>query len=167
MSVKDDLEIIARQETDLVFERFDDDLAFAIGSSIRESAKAFDKGITVGVFLWDRTAFVASTKGATHTNLTWAERKSGLVRLTYKSSYRVLLERGDAPRLLEASWAVDPKDIAISGGAFPITVKSAGVIGAIGVSGLHERVDHQLVVEGIVRALGRDQAAYALPTAGV
>ena len=42
--------------------------------------------------------FYAATAGATDANRTWVERKAQLVRLTHKSSYRIVLERGDKPR---------------------------------------------------------------------
>lgn len=39
------------------------------------------------------------------------------------------------------------------GGAFPIRVKGAGVIGSVTVSGLSPQLDHDYAVEGIKRFL--------------
>jgi uncharacterized protein (UPF0303 family) len=50
-----------------------------------------------------------------------------------------------------------------AGGGFPIRVKGAGLIGAITVSGLHERDDHGVVVAAICDHLGVDQTPLRLP----
>lgn len=165
MTVEGDLAIIAEQEQKLVFDRFDEDVAFAIGGTVREAGKAIGKGIAVGVYLWDRTLFYGATAGASEGNRGWVERKAKLVRLQLKSSYRIVLERGDRPRLLEPSWAIEPTEYAIAGGAFPVSIKGAGAIGAVAVSGLSERDDHEFARSAIARALGLDPAAYALPAA--
>ena len=83
----------------------------------------------------------------------------------FKSSYRVVLERGDKPRLLEPQWGMEPTQYAIAGGAFPIRVTGVGIIGAVAVSGLHERDDHEFARSAIARALGLESSAYALPAA--
>jgi len=163
MSAETDLAIIAEQEGRLVFDEFSEDTAFAIGGFVREAAKAIGKGIAVGVYLWDRTLFYGATAGASEGNRGWVERKAKLVRLQLKSSYRVVLERGDRPRLLEPAWAIEPSEYALAGGAFPVSIKGAGIIGAVGVSGLSERDDHEFARSAIARALGLDSAAYALP----
>jgi uncharacterized protein (UPF0303 family) len=165
MSAEDDLKIVVEQEARLVFERFDEDLAYAIGSDIREQGKAIGKGLVAGVFTWDRTLFWGATAGSTSGNWSWATRKVGLVKVMFKSSYRVVLERGDKPRLLEPQWGMEPTQYAIAGGAFPIRVNGVGIIGAVAVSGLHERDDHEFARSAIARALRLEPGAYALPAA--
>ena len=149
MSAEEDLKIIAEQESKLVFDEFDEDIAYRIGSLIRD----------------DRTLFWGATAGSTSTNWSWATRKVGLVKIMFKSSYRIVLERGDKPRLLEPQWGMEPTQYAIAGGAFPIRVKSVGIIGAVAVSGLHERDDHEFARSAIARVLGLESTAYALPPA--
>ena len=165
MSAEEDLKIIAEQESKLVFDQFDEDVAYQIGSLIREDGKAIGKGLVAGVFTWDRTLFWGATAGSTSTNWSWATRKVGLVKIMFKSSYRIVLERGDKPRLLEPQWGMEPTQYAIAGGAFPIRVKSVGIIGAVAVSGLHERDDHEFARSAIARVLGLESTAYALPPA--
>ncbi|RYE71793.1 MAG: hypothetical protein EOP19_31390, partial [Hyphomicrobiales bacterium] len=92
VSVESDLKKIVEQEQGLVFDRFDEDVAYGIGAHVRGAAKAIGKGIAVGVWLWDRTLCVGMTAGASSHNLVWAERKLGTVRLLHKSSYRLVLE---------------------------------------------------------------------------
>lgn len=164
MSVESDIAKIIEQEQGLVFERFDEDVAFAIGANMREQAKALGKGAAVGVFLWDRTLFYGTTAGVSAGNKAWVERKVGITRLLLKSSYRVVLERGDKPRLMEESWALDIKDYALAGGSFPISIKGLGMVGAVSTSGLSERQDHELSVAAVASVLGLDPAKYALPS---
>jgi len=159
-----DLEIIARQETELVFDRFDEDFAFEIGSNMRRLAKSFGKGAALGVYLWDRTVFFGATAGASDGNRNWVERKVKLVRLMPKSSYRVVLERGDQPRVL-TGWALEANDYAIAGGAFPITIRNVGIIGAAATSGLPERDDHEVSRGAIALTLGKSDSYLALPQA--
>jgi uncharacterized protein (UPF0303 family) len=164
MSAESDIKTIIEQERALVFERFDEDVAFAIGGAAREGAKALGKGgIAVGIYLWDRTMFYGATAGAAEHNRIWIERKAGLVRLMLKSSYRMVLERGDKPRILEPNWAIDPSRYALAGGAFPIAVKGIGIVGTAVVSGLHERDDHEVSRGAIAEVLGRGRDFLALP----
>jgi len=165
MGADADLEIVIEQEAKLVFDGFDEDRAYEIGSSIREAGKAIGKGLVAGVFTWDRTLFWGGTQGSTSANWSWATRKVALVKMMFKSSYRVVLERGDKPRLLEPQWGVEPNQYAIAGGAFPIRVTGVGIIGAVAVSGLHERDDHEFARSAIARALGHGAEAFALPPA--
>ncbi|HVY51889.1 MAG TPA: heme-binding protein [Devosia sp.] len=159
-----DLATVIAQEEALTFERFDEDAAFEIGRLVREAAKATGQGVAVGVYLWDRTLFFGATAGASEGNRRWIERKAGLVRLQLKSSYRVVLERGDRPRVLE-NWGLEPKEYAIAGGAFPIRVKGLGVAGAAVASGLDERADHEIVRAAIAQALGHAADYLALAPA--
>lgn len=163
MTVESDLKILAEQESTLVFDRFDEDTAFELARLVREAAKAIGGGIVVGVYLWDRTLCFAATAGSTDANRTWVERKAQLVRLTHKSSYRNVLERGDKPRTLDPTWALDIKDYAIAGGAFPITMRGVGIVGAAVVSGLDERSDHEIVRAAVAQLLGKDADYLALP----
>jgi uncharacterized protein (UPF0303 family) len=163
MSAEDELKIVVEQEAKLVFDGFDEDKAYEIGTTIRQMGKDIGKGLVAGVFTWDRTLFWGATAGSTSTNWSWATRKVGLVKVMFKSSYRVLLERGDRPRLLEPQWGMDPTQYAISGGAFPIRVNSVGIIGAVAVSGLHERDDHEFARSAIAQSLGHPADAFALP----
>src|SRR3569833_113765 len=162
MTAENDLALVTQQEEQLLFERFDEDVAFETGRLVREAAKALGKGIAVGVYLWDRTLFYGATAGASEGNRGWVERKAKLVKLQMKSSYRVVLERGDRPRLLEPTWALEPKDYAIAGGAFPIVVKCIGVVGAAVASGLDERADHEIVRAAIAEVQGRGRDFLAL-----
>jgi len=54
---------------------------------------------------------------------------------------------------------------AAHGGSFPIAVSGAGIVGCATVSGLTQRVDHEVVAEALYQETGRDYKALALPSA--
>lgn len=160
-----DLERIIKQEQVLAFSRFDEDVAFKLVSTVRELGRDAANGIGILVRLWDRPMAFTATKGYSHHNYLWCHRKVNTVRLVHKSTYRLVLERGDKPRLFDESWGVEPSEYVIAGGAFPIQIEGLGIAGAMAVSGLDERADHELVVEAICKVLGQDYQNVALKNA--
>ncbi len=158
-----DLPGVVKQEETLIFDHFDEDTAIAVLEHARALAKAIDAGVGVLVKFWDRPLAFGATRGYTHGNYLWAHRKANTVRLMLRSSYRVLIEQDEPKSLFEPRWGLPAEDYAISGGAFPITLKGVGVVGAAVMSGLHERDDHELIVAALAQTLGIDPTSIALP----
>jgi uncharacterized protein (UPF0303 family) len=163
MAVAEDIAKIIDQERGLVFAEFDEHVAFAIGSAIRERAVRETLGLVADVRLWDRPLFYCAMPGTTGDNPNWVRRKANLVQRVQKSSYRVALETDAPERVFPERRALPQADFAIAGGGFPIKVKGIGVVGAVTVSGLHERDDHEIGVAAICQILMLDPAAFALP----
>ena len=69
-----------------------------------------------------------------------------------KSTYRMVLEQQRPDRTFKPGSGIDSADYVLAGGGFPVTVKGAGVIGVIAVSGLPEREDHGVVVDALCDA---------------
>ena len=162
MTIEDDLARLRDQERLLVFSRFDEEEAFALGTRLRDLGLDRRLAITAQVDLWDRPLFYVALPGSTSANREWARRKINSVRLYQKSTYRMFLEQGAGERIFAPDFGHDPRDHAIAGGAFPIRVAGAGAIGVAAVSGLPQRADHNLVVEAIALHLGLDLASVAL-----
>jgi uncharacterized protein (UPF0303 family) len=92
-------------------------------------------------------------------------RKINTVARFHKSSYAVGLELQQSGSTLMEKQGLPAADYAVHGGSFPIRIAGVGVIGAVTVSGVPQRSDHELVVESLCAELGRDYAALKLPNA--
>ncbi|UCI34530.1 heme-degrading domain-containing protein [Mesorhizobium sp. B4-1-4] len=161
----EDLKIVVEQEATLLFACFDEQCAFEIGCAIRASAIVERQGIVVDVRLWDRQLFHAALPGSTAATAEWARRKLNTVRMFQKSSYRMALEQQREDRTFPPGYGLDPADYVLAGGAFPIHVQGVGVVGAIAVSGLSQRADHQCGVAALCEYLGKDKKRLAFDPA--
>lgn len=83
-----DLDLLAKQEEILVFDRFDEDTAWSIGSKLVGAAQAQNAPVAINIRTPDRTLFHASLSGAKPANDAWAQRKSNLVLREHTSSMR-------------------------------------------------------------------------------
>ena len=99
---------------------------------------------------------------ATPDNVDWARRKGNTVAHFRRSSYAIGLKMQQAGSTLADKHGLPVTEYASHGGAFPLTVAGAGVIGSITVSGLPQRADHELVVEALCAHLGHDYSKLAL-----
>ena len=127
MAAAEDIALVKKQEQDLVLNEFDETLAFKLGSAIRDRALAEGLSLVVDIRTWDRQMFFAATAGTNADNAEWVRRKINTVRRFQRPSYRMVLERGEAP--FSPQSGADPADFVIAGGGFPIRVKGAGIIG--------------------------------------
>jgi len=162
MTTAADITLVKKQEQDLVLSEFNEDVAFALGSAIRERALAEGLSLVVDIRSWDRQMFFAATAGTSADNAEWVRRKINTVRRFQRPSYRMVLERGEGP--FSPQSGADPADYVIAGGGFPIRVKGAGIVGCLTISGLPGRSDHGVAVAALCDHLGLDRADYALPT---
>ena len=78
---------------------------------------------------------------------------------------QVLPESPCPDRTFKVGEGLDIAEYVLAGGGFPVTVKGAGVIGVIAVSGLPEREDHNVVVDALCDHLRADRASLTLPAA--
>lgn len=163
MAAVDDIALVKKQEQDLVLAEFDENVAFALGSAIRERALQEGLSLVVDIRSWDRQMFFSATSGTSADNAEWVRRKINTVRRFQRASYRMVLERGEQP--FSPQSGADPADYVIAGGGFPIRVKGAGIVGCLTISGLPGRSDHGVAVAALCDHLGLDRATYALPAA--
>jgi uncharacterized protein (UPF0303 family) len=137
---------LAAEEAELVLPRLTHDDAIALGLALLDAARAEALPVVVDVRHGDQIAFHAALPGTAATNDTWVERKVRVVRLMGTSSLRAGAEAAAAGAAFEERQRVDPLLFAAHGGAFPLVVRDAGLVGVVTVSGLPQVDDHRLVV---------------------
>ncbi len=157
MSVEQDLELVAEQERVLQFSSFGSDLAWAVGSKLRDDAIRHGAGMTFEIQIAGRVLFLGTTEGAKGEHADWIRRKRNVVMKFGKSSYWMSLELLQKAKTMETRHeGLSYQEYAMHGGAFPIVLTGTGLIGTIVASGLHQRVDHAMVVDAIANVLGSD-----------
>jgi uncharacterized protein (UPF0303 family) len=162
-----DLAILARQEKGLVFPHFDSDTAWVLGLILRELAVARKLPIVIDIRRFGtphQPLFYTAFPGTTPENARWVQRKSNVVARFHRSSYSLGLKLQHDGTTFHEKYALPDADYATHGGSFPIQVAAAGIVGAVTVSGLPQREDHNLAVEALCIALQHDHAALRLPT---
>lgn len=151
-----DLAKIEQQEKQLVFPHFDLDTAWSLGQRLRTMGRERDFKIAIDIRRFGQPLFYAALPGTTPDNADWIRRKSNSVARFYRSSYAIGLILQLKNTTLQTKYGVSESEFAAHGGAFPLTTKSAGVIGVVTVSGLPQREDHGLVVEALALELKMD-----------
>ncbi len=161
MGVAEDLDRVSLQERELELTRMDEQMAWEIGTRLRTMAEERGLSIVVDVRRFGQPLFYTALKGTTPDNVSWVQRKSNVVARFHRSSYGVGLTMKSKNDSLEAR-GLPISEYASHGGSFPLTVKGAGIVGSVTVSGLPQRADHELVVEALCGLLGKDYASLKL-----
>ena len=147
---------LEEQEHRLVFDRFDNADAWALGCLLVDLATGRDLPVAVDIRRGAQQLFHAALPGSTADNDAWIQRKARTVERYGASSYLVGRRLAAKGQQLDAGMGVDPAAYAAHGGAFPIRVPHVGVVGVLTVSGLPQAEDHALVVEAIEAYLSGD-----------
>jgi uncharacterized protein (UPF0303 family) len=162
MNLSRDLERIELQESELVLRKFDFEVAWLIGNRLQALGVDRRAPIVIDVRLFGQPLFYTALAGSVPDNADWVRRKSNTVARFHRSSYHVGLSLKQADTTLLERYCLPSTDFSSHGGAFPLRLKEVGVIGSVSVSGLPQRDDHELVVEGLSSVLERDYSALAL-----
>ena len=146
-------EIVAQEER-LQFTSFSNADAWAIGSRFVEVATERSLGVTINITRGDQQLFHAALPGTTADNDDWIARKIRTVRRYSESSFLVGRRFVASDKDFNTATGLPSSEYAAHGGCFPITIRNAGMIGTITVSGLPQADDHALVVEILTEFLG-------------
>lgn len=145
------------EEHELQFAKFNEDIAWQIGSQMVEQCVKNDLPVTIDITRGDRQLFHASLRGASADNDAWVKRK---VRLAYRfehSSFYIGQLLKSKGKNIEQAYLLSESEYAPHGGCFPVIVKGTGMVGAITVSGLPQEEDHKLVVQAIRTYLAQEK----------
>jgi uncharacterized protein (UPF0303 family) len=157
---------IALQERELVFSAFDANVAWSLGNTVRGLAVERKHNIVIDIRRFGdphQQFFYTALPGTNPDNARWVERKAKVVARFHRSSYAAGLYLQEQGVTFAEKYSLPEADYATHGGAFPITVAGTGVVGAVTVSGLPQRADHELAIEGICLQLKLDYASFKLP----
>jgi uncharacterized protein (UPF0303 family) len=148
------LDELLEEEAELVLPALDEKIAYDLGRAAVDAA--WEESLPVAVGLWraDHQLFHGALPGSTADNDEWLRRKGRVVmRFEHSSLYQARLCR-DQGTTLEEKFALPPSRYAAAGGAVPLRVRGAGVVGWMGVSGLPQLDDHRFVVSVLRGYLG-------------
>jgi uncharacterized protein (UPF0303 family) len=166
MTIFEDIAIVARQEKEIILPSFDNNTAWRIGLTLRDLAGSRNQNIAADVRRFGSphqqlfyTAFPDTTPDAQR----WIARKVATVARFHRSSYGIGLHLQQKNIAFSARYNLPEEDYAAHGGCFPIIVANAGLIGAVTVSGLTQREDHNLVVEALCIEAKLDHDSLRLP----
>ena len=162
MGLSEDLERIGLQERELQFESMNEQTAWEIGTRLRALAEERGLSVVIDVRRFGQPLFYTALEGTTPDNVEWVRRKTNVVARFHRSSYGVGLFLKSKNDSIEAR-GLPTADYASHGGSVPITVKNAGIVGCVTVSGLPQRADHELVVEALCGILNRRYDELKLP----
>ncbi|MEU9134525.1 heme-degrading domain-containing protein [Streptomyces sp. NPDC048404] len=144
---------LEEQERRLTLQRFTHDDAWALGTLLVELAREREAPVAVDIRRGGQQLFHAALPGSTPDNDAWIDRKRRVVERYGCSSLLVGSRFRAKGTTFEDSSRLDPDTYAAHGGAFPIAVTGAGVIGTVVVSGLPQVEDHKMVVEALEKFL--------------
>ncbi len=138
---------IEKQEEELQFKSFDNDIAHEIGLMLFRKAREYNYPVAINITRNGQSIFYIALTGATNNNENWLRRKINTANHFQNSSMIVQLRSEQRKKSLSESHGLSDFDYAAAGGAFPIKVRGVGMIGTIAVSGLASEEDHMLIVD--------------------
>lgn len=162
MEIDNDLARIAHQEQRLRFSDFSPVTAWELGLALKDAAEARGAHVAIDISTHAQPLFFHAMAGTTPDNPEWVRRKRNVTLRFFCSSYAIGLELKRDGRTLETKYGLGP-DYMAHGGSFPIWIADSTCIGAITVSGLPQREDHDLLTRTLATFLGLDVAELALP----
>jgi uncharacterized protein (UPF0303 family) len=162
MDLKAEIARIAEQERRLHLPRYDEAVAWTLGTRLKDAAEARQLPLTIELRLARETVFFHAMPGTSPANADWARRKRNTVELMQRSSYGIgrWLELDSSS--LESKMGLPPRDYASHGGSFPLRLAGSGCVGVVTVSGAPQRQDHAMVVEVLAEWCGVELAEVAL-----
>jgi uncharacterized protein (UPF0303 family) len=162
MALKDDIARLIVQEQRLRFAHFNEDDAWQLGSQMRGAAEARKLPFVIDIRFANRPLFYCALAGSDADNPEWVRRKFNVTLRYCTSSYRFGRELLDKGLTVGRERGTDPIDYAPHGGSFPVHIEGTGCVGAVTVSGVPQREDHNFVVEQLCEFLGVRHADVAL-----
>ena len=167
MPLEDDIAAIRHQEATLILPKFDTETAWQLGTTLRDLALSRGHVLIIDIRRFGNPHQQLFFSALPHTPpdlARWVERKVNVVARLHQSSYLVGLLLKQENRAFSERYGIphSETDYTPHGGSFPLHVANAGIVGAVTLSGLPQREDHNLVVEALCLLTGHDFASLRL-----
>ncbi|QKE82651.1 heme-degrading domain-containing protein [Arthrobacter sp. NEB 688] len=140
------VEELIRAEDEIVLPGLTERTAYELGCHAVDAGLQQGLPIAIGVWRGERQLFHCALPGSTQDNNEWLRRKGRVVMRFERSSLYVARLCKDQGTTLAEKFALPTSRFAAAGGAVPLRVRGAGVVGWMGVSGLPQLADHQFVM---------------------
>lgn len=154
-ATQETLAALLREEEELQFTAFDNQLAWRIGSRLVALATERSLPVVIDISRNGQQLFHAALPGTSADNDAWITRKNRVVNRFGHSSLAISMRFRSQGTTFEEKSRLDPNEYAAHGGAFPIIIAQVGVVGTVTVSGLAQEDDHQLVVSALREFVGQ------------
>jgi uncharacterized protein (UPF0303 family) len=151
--MSNDIAEIERQEAELIFESFDQETAFELGTAAVAAMRTDGTPMAVQIVVGDHIVFKATTGGVSADTDPWLAGKAAAATLFESSTLRVRLRKDADPSIVDG---IDEDTYRTHGGSFPLRVRDRGIVGTITVSGATDTVDHAIAVSALTSVLGRE-----------
>ena len=162
MDIEQELARIALQEERLRFKSFDAEVAWTLGLALKSAADKRGVSVALDISTPSYTLFSHAMQRANPDNAEWVRRKRNVTLRFHRSSYAIGLELKRDSRTMEDKHGLKADDYMAHGGSFPIRLAGPTCIGAITVSGLPQRDDHDLLTRTLAEFLGQNVSETAL-----
>ena len=147
------IETLAQEAAELLLTTFDYAFAWQLGSLMQAEAAALSLPVAITVAHGTDVVFSALMPGATPDNSDWASRKRAVAHRFHRSSLSLRLEAEEGGYDFNLRYILPPELFIASGGGVPLMLRGGTLIGTVGVSGLPDTEDHQLVVTALRKLL--------------
>jgi uncharacterized protein (UPF0303 family) len=134
----------------ITLKKFTNKIALDMGRKIIELSESRNQEIAVEVRRLNHTIFLYIGETLPADKHNWLRRKANVAILFEESSLNVKMDLEKGSMSLDKTFALRNSDYIAKGGAIPIFVENAGMVGAITVSGLKDVEDHQIIVDALM-----------------
>jgi uncharacterized protein (UPF0303 family) len=157
------LDVLDKHEQETILSSFNADVAFELGSLIRQRCLEYSQPVTINITLANQQVFfhALSRPGTNLDNQHWIQRKQRTVLRFGRSSFYMGTKLRKQGRTIETAFQIrDYEQYSVHGGGFPIRVRGTeGVVGVIAVSGLRQDLDHLVIYEALKSYIAANQPA--------
>lgn len=143
---------LREQESEFIFESFDQATAWAVGSAAVDVITERGLTLAVQIVIGDHVVFKAAVGGVAKDTDEWLAGKALTARHFDSASLLIRFRKDENPAFLDG---LDQQIYKTHGGSVPIRVAGEGTVGTITCSGEPDLVDHAVATEALRRVILR------------